>query len=173
MGVSSKAPVSGNATAETVPDQALDGRNDKDTTVMTRMTSAEAAVKNTITTKQSLQDKFIASSNQPQRPQDQSLKKTGGEPYLVSKKTLNIAVVNKSQLLDMLQNSINSMAAFVKNTRNVHRELKESVANSERVLTRYLKVRKTASKFSQPIKAHKYHTKPFKTQWKFRTKCKT
>ncbi|XP_022180913.1 uncharacterized protein LOC111041068 [Myzus persicae] len=57
------------------------------------------------------------------------------------KRVIDISALDEDELLGMLRGYINSMCAFVKSNRNVHKELKETLANSRVVLTQYTKVK--------------------------------
>ncbi|KAL4082647.1 hypothetical protein QTP88_029708 [Uroleucon formosanum] len=58
------------------------------------------------------------------------------------RKIIDIGVLSEDELLCKLQGYINSMCLFAQNNRNVHKELKETLANSNRIMTQYVKVRK-------------------------------
>lgn len=59
------------------------------------------------------------------------------------KKTINIGNLGEDQLLVMIQGYVKTMSDFAGKTRNVHKELKETLLNTEKVLTQYMRVRKT------------------------------
>lgn len=61
------------------------------------------------------------------------------------KRVIDISALDEDELLGMLRGYINSMCAFVKSNRNVHKELKETLANSSVVLTQYTKVKNRTS----------------------------
>jgi len=69
----------------------------------------------------------ISASNKPVGPQQ---------------RTIDIGALSEEALLDLLRGYINSMYAFAQTNRNVHKELKETLANSNRVMSQYTKVLK-------------------------------
>lgn len=60
--------------------------------------------------------------------------------------TINIGILSKEELLDMLQSYVNSTKTFADKTSNVHKELKETLENSEKVLIQYLRVKSSGPK---------------------------
>lgn len=62
-----------------------------------------------------------------------------------NKRTINIAVLKESELLNMIKGYVNSMTVFTKNTRNVHKELKDTITNTGLVLNQYLRIKSPAS----------------------------
>lgn len=50
------------------------------------------------------------------------------------KRTINLAVLNESELLNMIKGYVNSMNDFSKKTQNVHRVLKDTLTNTGLVL---------------------------------------
>lgn len=77
--------------------------------------------------------------------------KQGSEDKKVNKRpnnatperTVNISALNKNELLSMIQGYLNSMISFTNKNRNVHRKLKDTLANIGRVLNQYTKVKNT------------------------------
>lgn len=63
------------------------------------------------------------------------------KPESAPKKVINIMQLNEEQLLGLLQKYLNSMVAFSNKTRNVHRKLKDTIANSDKVITQLVKVK--------------------------------
>jgi len=57
------------------------------------------------------------------------------------RRVIDIGVLSEDELLSKLRGYINSMCTFAQSTRNVHKELKETLANSNRVMMQYIKVR--------------------------------
>jgi len=57
------------------------------------------------------------------------------------RKVIDIGVLSEDELLCKLRGYINSMCAFAQSTRNVHKELKETLANSSIIMAQYVKVR--------------------------------
>jgi len=72
-----------------------------------------------------------------------------------SRKVIDIGVLSEGELLNKLQGYINSMCAFVLSTRNVHKELKETFANSKKIMSQYTKVLKQGQKDELTPKVHK------------------
>jgi len=54
---------------------------------------------------------------------------------VAARKVVDIGALSEGELLNKLQWYINSMCAFALSTRNVHKELKETLANSKKVMT--------------------------------------
>lgn len=52
---------------------------------------------------------------------------------------VDIGALSKDELLDKLRGYINSMCAFAQANKNVHKELKETLVNSNKVMTQYVK----------------------------------
>jgi hypothetical protein len=56
------------------------------------------------------------------------------------RKVIEIGALNEDELLDKLQGYINTMCTFGQSIRNVHKELKETLENSNRIMAQYVKV---------------------------------
>lgn len=56
-------------------------------------------------------------------------------------RSTNIRTRSEEELLTMLRGYINSMAVFAQNNRNVHKELKETIANSSKVMSQFIRIR--------------------------------
>jgi len=54
-----------------------------------------------------------------------------------TRKVIDIGALSGGELLDKLQGYINSMCAFALGTRNVHKELKDTLANLRTVMLQY------------------------------------
>lgn len=63
-----------------------------------------------------------------------------------SKRIINIGVLNETELLNMIKGYVNSMTVFAKKTRNVHKDLKDTLINTEIVLNQYVKIKCSTSK---------------------------
>lgn len=63
-----------------------------------------------------------------------------------NQRKINIGVLNESELLNMIRGYVNSMADFANKTRNVHKELKDTIRNTGLVLNQYLKIISPTSK---------------------------
>ncbi|XP_060851691.1 uncharacterized protein LOC132930053 [Rhopalosiphum padi] len=74
-----------------------------------------------------------------------STERTGTESEREHRRTIDIAVLNESELLTMIKGYVNSMNDFAKRTRNVHKELKDTLANTGLVLNQYLKIKSSTS----------------------------
>lgn len=59
---------------------------------------------------------------------------------------IDISVLNEAELLSMINGHINSMTNFVNKTRNVHNELKDTIANMGILLNRYMKIKNSTPK---------------------------
>lgn len=57
------------------------------------------------------------------------------------KRVVNIANLNEDQLFDMIQGYVSTMVKFASNNRNVHKEIKETLANTGKVLSQYAKIK--------------------------------
>lgn len=69
-------------------------------------------------------------------------------------RTINIGTLGEEDLMRMLQGYLNSMITFAGKNRNVHKELKETLANAGKVLTQYVKVKNSRFKSKGLICAH-------------------
>lgn len=58
-------------------------------------------------------------------------------PTDIKKRTIDICTLSEDELLGMLRGFISSMCSFALSTRNVHKELKETLAKSDKILTQY------------------------------------
>jgi hypothetical protein len=58
-----------------------------------------------------------------------------------TKRTIDVSALNEEELLSMINGYINSMTNFANKTRNVHKELKDTIANTGIVLKRYTKLK--------------------------------
>jgi len=58
---------------------------------------------------------------------------------------VNIATLGEEELLNMVHQLVASMVTFASNTRNVHKELKESLTKASKVMTRLKKIRDAKS----------------------------
>jgi len=56
------------------------------------------------------------------------------------RKVIDIGVLSEDELLGKLCGYINSMRAFAQSTRNVHKELTETLANSNKIMAQYVQV---------------------------------
>jgi len=57
------------------------------------------------------------------------------------RRVIDIGALGEDELLGMLRGYINTMLIFAQNTRNVHKELKETLANTHKVMGQYLKAK--------------------------------
>jgi len=71
------------------------------------------------------------------------------------KKVIDIGVLSEDELLSKLRGYINSMCAFARSTRNVHKELKETLANSNKVMAQYVKVLRQGRNIASTSKEYK------------------
>lgn len=61
-------------------------------------------------------------------------------------RTINLGSLGEENLLNLLQGYINSMINFAGKNRNVHKELKDTLTNSGRVLTQFMRVKNASPK---------------------------
>lgn len=81
--------------------------------------------------------------------------KSSNKPVGPQKRTIDIGALSEEALLDLLRGYINSMCAFAGATRNVHKELKETLTNSSRIMTQFVKVRQQGRNKDAPAKVQK------------------
>jgi len=81
--------------------------------------------------------------------------KSSNKPVGLQKRIIDIGALSEEALLDLLRGYINSMCAFAGATRNVHKELKETLTNSSRIMTQYVKVRQQGQNKDAPAKVQK------------------
>lgn len=63
------------------------------------------------------------------------------KPNEKTKQTINISLLSEEQLFTRLEDYISMMHQFFSNTKNVHRELKDTLNNTFKVFKQYAKVR--------------------------------
>jgi len=73
-------------------------------------------------------------------PDGDSITNIETENRAAQRNVIDISVLSEDELLSKLRGYINSMCAFAQNTRNVHKELKETLANSNKIMAQYVKV---------------------------------
>jgi len=69
---------------------------------------------------------------------------TGGK--FATPRTINIGVMGEEELLKYIHGYVNSIAKIASSTRNVHKELKDTIANTDMLLKQYLKTKKAKPK---------------------------
>jgi len=70
-------------------------------------------------------------------------------------KVIDIGLLSEDELLRKLRGYINSMCAFAKATRNVHKELKETLVNSNKIMAQYVKVLRQGRNCASTSKVNK------------------
>jgi hypothetical protein len=68
-------------------------------------------------------------------------------------RTINIATLGEEELLNMVHSYITNMVTFANNTRNVHKELKETLAKTSLLMTQFRKVRDANANEEPSIKS--------------------
>jgi len=90
----------------------------------------------------------------------------GTGPELITRaaqrKVIDIGALSEDELLCKLRGYINSMCAFAQGTRNVHKELKETLANSNKIMVQYVKVLRQGR--NNDLKAKEYRSAHTQTQ---------
>jgi len=81
--------------------------------------------------------------------------KSSNKPVGLQRREIDIGALSEEALLDLLRGYINSMCAFAGATRNVHKELKETLINSRRTMAQYVKVRQQGRNKDSPTKVQK------------------
>ncbi|KAL4091788.1 hypothetical protein QTP88_026422 [Uroleucon formosanum] len=116
-----------------VDSQALDSLN---------ATSAETAVSSGTRASQVVGDKKAIATD---------IKGSNNKSVCSQKRTIDIGALSEEALLDLLRGYINSMCAIAQSNRNVHKELKETLANSSRLMSQDSKVvKKPENKNTRP-----------------------
>jgi len=68
-----------------------------------------------------------------------------------TRRKVDITKLNETELLSVINRYINTMSTFAAKTRNVHKELKDTLSNTSKAMTQYMKIRNrdTGSKISK------------------------
>lgn len=85
--------------------------------------------------------KVVPSSTQQNQARDGvSTAYTEASNRAAQTRVIDIGLLSEDELLSKLRGYINTMCTFAKSTRNVHKELKKTLANSNKIMAQYVKV---------------------------------